>query len=88
MATGTMPETLVVSSRGQIALPAGLRKRLGTAPGNVPIVEDRDGELVLKPAAVLEVEVYKDEQIADWDREDALGEAERRRIVDRLQTER
>lgn len=83
-----MPETLVVSSRGQITLPAGLRKRLGIAPGDVLIVEDRDGELVFKPAAVLEVDVYKDEQIADWDREDALGEDERRYILDRLQDER
>ncbi len=77
-----MPETLVVSSRGQITLPAGLRKRLGIAPGDILIVEDRDGELVFKPAAVLAVEVYDDERIAAWDRDDALEDAERARILD------
>lgn len=80
-----MPETLIVSSRGQITLPAGLRKRLGIAPGDVLLVEDRDGELVFKPAAVLPVEVYDDEQIAVWDQDDALDDAERARILDAVQ---
>jgi antitoxin PrlF len=79
-----MSETLIVSSRGQVTLPAALRKRLGIAPGDVLIVEDRDGELVFKPAAVLEVERYTDEQIAEWDRNDTLSDDERSRIVARL----
>ena len=79
-----MIETLIVSSRGQVTLPAALRKRLGIAPGDVLLVEDRDGELVFKPAAVLEVERYTDEQIAEWDREDALSDDERARIEARL----
>jgi antitoxin PrlF len=77
-----MPETLIVSSRGQITLPASLRKRLGIAPGDILIVEDRDGELVFKPAAVMAVEIYNDEQIAAWDRDDALDDPERARILD------
>jgi AbrB family looped-hinge helix DNA binding protein len=79
-----MIETLIVSSRGQVTLPAALRKRLGITPGDVLIVEERDGELVFKPAAVLEVERYTDEQIAEWDRDDALSEDERARIEARL----
>jgi AbrB family looped-hinge helix DNA binding protein len=79
-----MSETLIVSSRGQVTLPAALRKRLGIAPGDVLIVEDRDGELVFKPAAVLEVERYTDEQIAQWDRDDTLSDDERARIEARL----
>lgn len=79
-----MIETLTVSSRGQVTLPASLRKRLGIAPGDVLIVEDRDGELVFKPAAVLELERYTDEQIAKWDRDDALSDDERARIEARL----
>jgi antitoxin PrlF len=79
-----MSETLIVSSRGQVTLPAALRKRLGIAPGDVLIVEDRDGELVFKPAAVLEVERYTDEQIAEWDRNDTLSDDERARIEARL----
>ena len=83
-----MPETLIVSSRGQITLPAGLRRRLGLAPGDVLMVEDRNGELVLKPAAALELESYSDDQIAAWDRDDALDDAERARILERLPGER
>ena len=80
-----MRETLIVSSRGQITLPAGMRKHLGIAPGSAVIIEERNGELALKPAAVLEIERYTDEQIAGWDREDKLTANERKRILARLQ---
>jgi len=79
-----MIETLVVSSRGQVTLPAALRKRLGISPGDVLIVEDREGEFVFKPAAVFEMEQFRDEQIAEWHREDALSVDERARIEARL----
>jgi len=80
-----MRETVIVSSRGQITLPADMRKQIGIVPGSAVIIEDRDGELTLKPAAVLEVEMYPDRQIAEWDREDALSTKERRDILKRLQ---
>ena len=37
-----MRETLIVSSRGQITLPANMRKRLGIATGSAVIIEQRD----------------------------------------------
>lgn len=80
-----MRETLIVSSRGQITLPADMRKHLGIAPGSAVIIEERNGELALKPAAVLEIERYSDKQIAQWDSEDKLTAAERKRILARLQ---
>jgi AbrB family looped-hinge helix DNA binding protein len=78
-------EILTVSSRGQITLPAGMRKHLGIAPGGAVIVEECEGGLRLKPAAVLEIEHYDDAQIAEWDHADALSADERRRILARLQ---
>ena len=81
-----MSETLVVSSRGQITLPAALRKRFGIKSGDVMILEDRGNEVVLKPGVVLEVQHYSDEQIAQWDAEDKLSEHERAQIVDTLTT--
>lgn len=81
-----MRENLVVSSRGQITLPAGLRKRLGIKPGGVVIIEERNGELVLRPAAVLEIETYADVDIARWEKDDRLTEAERDAILKRLGT--
>lgn len=78
-------EVLAVSNRGQITLPADMRRHLGIQPGGAVIIEERDGELRLKPATVLEVELYTDEQIATWDREDALSPQERQRILQRMQ---
>ena len=83
-----MSETLVVSGRGQITLPAALRKRLGIKSGDVVILEERDNEVVLKPAIVLEVQHYSDEQITQWDAEDKLSEQERAQILDTLATTR
>jgi len=80
-----MRETVIVSGRGQITLPAGMRKQLGITPGSAVVIEERDGELALKPAAVIEIGTYSDRQIAEWDREDALTAKERRRILARLQ---
>jgi len=80
-----MRETLIVSGRGQITLPAGMRKHLGIAPGSAVIVEERNGELMLKPAAVLSIDTYSDAQITDWDRKDVLSPDERQRILARLQ---
>ena len=79
-----MRENLVVSARGQITLPAALRKRFGIESGDVIIIEEREGELVLRPAVVLEVEAYTDEQIARWDKEDLLRPGDRERILKRL----
>lgn len=77
-----MSATLIVSNRGQITLPAATRKRLGIKGGDVVVLEDRDNEIVLKPAVVLEIELYTDAQIAEWDAADRLDDDERRRIVD------
>ena len=76
-----MPTTLVVSGRGQITLPAATRKRLGIKGGDVVILEDRGGEIVLKPGVVLEIQSYDDDRIAQWDADDRLDDDERRRIL-------
>ena len=81
-----MSETLVVSSRGQITLPAVLRKRLGIKEGDVVIIEERGNEVLLKPGAVFEIGVYSEGEIADWDKADELSEKERGEIVKRLGT--
>ncbi len=79
-----MRENLTVSGRGQITLPANMRKRLGIEAGGVLIAEEREGDIVLRPAAVLEVETYSDADIARWDAEDRLDDAERTAILERF----
>ena len=75
-----MANTLIVSERGQITLPAAIRTRLGLKGGGALILEERNSELVLKPAAVMEIEVYDDEQIVQWDKDDQLSGIERDQI--------
>jgi len=77
-----MRETVIVSSRGQITLPAKVRKRLGITPGSVVLVEEREGVIVLRPVG--EIELYTEKQIAEWDKDDRLSDAERLVIYKRL----
>jgi len=79
-----MRESLTVSGRGQITLPANMRKRLGIEAGGVLIAEEREGDIVLRPAAVLEIETYSAADIAGWDAEDRLDDAERTAILQRF----
>jgi len=79
-----MRDSLTVSGRGQITLPANMRKRLGIEAGGVLIAEEREGDIVLRPAAVLEIETYSDADIARWDTEDRLDDAERTAILKRF----
>ena len=75
---------LLVSSRGQITLPASVRKRLGIQSGGIVTLEEKDNILVLRPAAVVEMETYSDEEIAQWDKEDHLEPPERNALLKRL----
>jgi antitoxin PrlF len=79
-----MRQTLIVSNRGQLTLPTNLRKRFGIKNGGPIILEERDNELALKPAMVLEVEMYSDTQIAEWDEEDRLEDGEKKRVLQKL----
>lgn len=79
-----MREHLIVSGRGQVTLPASLRKKYGIAPGDVLILDDQSGQMVLKPAAVVEVDLYTDQEIRLWDEEDQLTKDERTRILAKL----
>lgn len=79
-----MQQTLIVSSRGQLTLPANLRKRLGLRNGGAVIIEERNNEVVIKPAAVLEIEMYSDAQIAAWDADDRFSPDERSALLARI----
>ena len=74
-------DTLVVSDRGQVTLPKRLRERLAITAGSALIAEERDGALVLRPAAVTALRVYSDAEIQGWLREDRVTPAERRRLL-------
>lgn len=79
-----MRQHLTISKKGQITLPAKLRKTMGLEAGGTVIVEEKNGELILRPAAVVEIDLYTDEQIARWDEEDRLEPQTRARILSKL----
>jgi AbrB family looped-hinge helix DNA binding protein len=79
-----MQQTVLVSNRGQLTLPAGLRKRFGLQHGGAVILEEHNNELIIKPAAVLEIEMYSDSQVAQWDAEDLPDDNQRSAILKRL----
>ncbi len=79
-----MRQNLVVSSRGQITLPSSVRKRLGIRSGGIVTLEEKDNVVLLRPAAVVEIESFSDEDIARWDKEDRLEPGERNALLKRL----
>lgn len=83
-----MRETLIVSSRGQITLPAAIRKRIGIKEGSAVIIEERGNELVLKPAAVFEIEMYDEKQIADWEKADRMNAQEKNTLLKKVKNAR
>lgn len=77
-----MSETAIVSGRGQITLPARLRKRLGIKGGDPVLLEEKGNAILLKPALIVEVDRYSDDQVAEWDRADRLTGQDRKRFVE------
>jgi bifunctional DNA-binding transcriptional regulator/antitoxin component of YhaV-PrlF toxin-antitoxin module len=61
-----------------------VRKRLGIQSGGIVTLEERDNVVVLRPAAVVEIETYSDGDIAQWDKDDRLEPAERKALLKRL----
>lgn len=66
--TDYMSEITQISKRGQITLPAEVRKMLGLEPGDTLVVRVEEGRIVLEPAVVLPLELYSDERIAEFEK--------------------
>ena len=65
-------------------MPADVRRRLGIRAGGLVILEERAGAIVLRPLAMLEVDVYSGKELARWKSEDRLDAATRSRILKKL----
>ncbi len=66
-------ELVKCGKKGQVTIPREVMKRLGIAE-NTPMLLDvtADGAIVLRQAAVVPIEVYTDERIAEFEREGEL----------------
>jgi antitoxin PrlF len=83
-----MKENLIISDRGQITLPATMRRSLGLAKSAVLTAEQIGGKIVLTPAVVIETRTYTAAQVADWDRADEFKPGERAGLVSRIKKRR
>ena len=61
-----MGEPTRVGKRGTIVLPARLRKQYGFAEGTMVVAEESEYGVLLRPAAVLPVEIYTPERKAEF----------------------
>ena len=65
-----MKATVIVNSRGVVTLPAKLRQSLGIKADDLLIAETTPEGLLLRPVVALPIEMYTDERIAEFDREE------------------
>lgn len=74
-------ETTFLAKRGTLTVPAAIRESLGLAGRQQFIVEAApEGEIVLRPVFLAPIEVYSEDRIAEFERDDgALGAVLRRR---------
>jgi AbrB family looped-hinge helix DNA binding protein len=60
-----------INDRGVITIPAALRQLLGLKANDELILEDTGGGILLRPALSVPLEVYTEERIREFDRDDA-----------------
>lgn len=79
-----MMEEVTIGRRGSITLPAKMRKQYGLRERDKLIVEETDQGLLLRPAVSMPIELYSEERIAEFTRDDkAIGE-----MLDKLDAEK
>jgi antitoxin PrlF len=62
-----MKTTLTMTSRGNVTLPAKLRRALGLKANDQLIAETTPEGLLLRPAVTLPVEMYSEKRIREFD---------------------
>jgi len=67
-------ETVKIGKKGQVTIPRRVLEEVGLpAESQVIIESEPDGSIRLRPAAVYPIELYSDERIADFERENRLA---------------
>ena len=81
-------ETLIVGERGQITIPSNLRKKYNIKSKQPVILEERNGELVIKPAYAIPLKKLKqvartfdDDFVKELIEEDVLKKDEKAKIL-------
>jgi len=64
----------IINERGVITIPAALRQSLGLKANDELILEEADGGILMRPAISVPLEVYSEQRIREFARDDkAIG---------------
>ncbi len=74
-----MGEPTRIGKRGTIVLPAKLRKRYGFGEGTLVVAEESEYGVLLRPAAVLPLEIYTPERKAEFLLANAVDASDRKK---------
>jgi antitoxin PrlF len=66
-----MTATVTINQRGNLTLPAAIRKEMGLSANDQMIVETTAEGILLRPAITMPLEIYTDERIAEFEQEEA-----------------
>jgi AbrB family looped-hinge helix DNA binding protein len=66
-----MQDRVVISSRGVITIPTRMREVFGLKANDQLIIEDTPQGLLLRPAVSIPIELYTDQRIKEFTRDDA-----------------
>lgn len=72
---------VVMSEKGQVTIPREFRQKLHLAKGDPIAVDLTDnGGIILRPAGIFPVEMYSAARLAEFEREDRMTPAEKKRL--------
>ena len=79
-----MSEPTRIGKRGTIVLPARMRKRYGFEEGTMVVAEESEYGVLLRPAAVLPVEIYSPERKAEFLMANATDAGDRKKAEEEV----
>ena len=79
-----MSEPTRIGKRGTIVLPAKMRKRYGFEEGTMLVAEESEYGVLLRPAAVLPLEIYSPERKAEFLIANAVNAGDRRKAEEEV----
>ena len=65
-----MQSRITINSRGTITIPARMREAFGLKADDELIIEDTGAGLLLRPSVAVPIEMYTDERIDEFARDD------------------
>ena len=78
-----------LGKKGQVSLPAGVLRKLGLSGSATLLVETtEDGAVLLRPAAVLPIELYSDARVREFERANRSTPAEKAHVGKALKRRR